>query len=73
MEQENPLHEEISTSGSESDVVERAIGSETSWNALSDASDSPVLHTVVTSTSRYHRNRTRVVRGNYVPWQNIEM
>ena len=36
-----------------------------------DISDSSVLHTaVVTSTSRYGRMRTRVVRDCYVPWQN---
>ena len=35
-----------------------------------DISDSSVLHAVVTSTSRYGRTRTRVVRDCYVPWQN---
>ena len=35
-----------------------------------DISDSSVLHAVVTSTSRYGRMRTRVVRDCYVPWQN---
>lgn len=73
MEQENPLHEKTSTSGSESDVVERIVGSETSSTELSDERDSAVLHTVVALTSRYGRKRTRVLRDNYVPWQNIEM
>ena len=53
------------TSGSESDEEERIVGSEalsTSSRELSDISDSPVLHTVDTSTSRYGRKRTRVVR-----------
>ena len=53
------------TSGSESDEEERIVGSEalsTSSRELSDISDSPVLHTVDTSTSRYGRRRTRVVR-----------
>ena len=36
MEQENPLHEETSTSGSESDVVERIVGSETSSTSPSE-------------------------------------
>ena len=52
------------TSGSESDEEERIVGSETlstSSRELSDISDSPVLHTVDTSTSRYGRKRTRVV------------
>jgi len=46
------------------DVVERIVRSETSstlLSELSDASDSPVLHTVVTSTSRYSRKRTWAV------------
>ena len=52
------------TSGSESDEEERIVGSEalsTSSRELSDISDSPVLHTVDTSMSRYGRKRTRVV------------
>ena len=76
MENETPLREETSTLGSESDAEERIVGSEalsTSSRELSDISDSPVLHTVDTSTSRYGRKRTRVVRRPrqfYVPWQN---
>ena len=57
--------EETSTLGSESDEEERIVGSETlstSWRELSDISDSPVLHAVVTSTSRYGRKRTRIFR-----------
>ena len=49
------------TSGSESDEEERILGSETlstSLRELSDISDSPVLHTVDTSTSRYGRKNT---------------
>lgn len=37
---------------------------------LRDASDNPVLHTVVASTSKYGRRRTRVVSDNYMPLQN---
>ena len=73
MEKGTPLREETSTLGSESDEEERIVGSETlstSSRELSDISDSPVLHTVDTSTSRYGRKRTRVVRDSYVPWQN---
>ena len=65
MENETPLREETSTLGSESDAEERILGSatlSTSSRELSDISDSPVLHTVDTSTSRYGRKRTRVVR-----------
>ena len=65
MEKETPLRKETSTLGSESDAEERILGSEllsTSSRELSDISDRPVLHTVVTSTSRYGRKRTRVVR-----------
>ena len=65
MEKETPLREETSTLGSESDEVERIVASEllsTSSRELSDISDSPVLHTVVTTMSRYGRKRTRVVR-----------
>ena len=65
MENETPLREETSTLGSEIDEEERIVGSEalsTSSRELSDISDSPVLHTVDTSTSRYGRKRTRVVR-----------
>ena len=64
MEKETPLREETSTLGSESDAEERILGSETlstSSRELSDISDSPVLHTVDTSMSRYGRKRTRVV------------
>ena len=53
------------TSGSESDEEERIVGSEaltTSSRELSDISDSPVLHTVDTSTSRYGRKITQAVR-----------
>ena len=65
MKKGTPLREEISTLGSESDEEERIVGSETlstSSRELSDISDSPVLHTVDTSVSRYGRKRTRVVR-----------
>ena len=65
MEKETPPREETSTLGSESDEEERIVGSETlstSSRDLGDISDSPVLHTVDTSVSRYGRKRTRVVR-----------
>ena len=61
---ETALREETSTLGSESDEEERIVGSETlstSSRELSDISDSPVLHTVDISVSRYGRKRTRVV------------
>ena len=73
MEKETPLREGASTLGSESDEEESIVGSETlstSSRELSDISDSPVLHTVDTSTSRYGRKSARVVRDSYVPWQN---
>ena len=59
------LREETSTLGSESDEEERIVGSETlstSSRELNDISDSPALHTVDTSVSRYGRKRTRVIR-----------
>ena len=65
MEKGTPLREEISSSGSKNDEEDRIVGSETLSTAsreLSDISDSPVLHTVDTSTSRSGRKRTRVVR-----------
>ena len=55
MEKEMPLCEKASTSGSESDEVERIVASKTSSTSsreLRNISDSPVLtvlHTVVTS------------------------
>ena len=55
MENETPLHEETLTLSSESDAEERTVGSETlltSFSELSDISDNPVLHTVVTSMSK---------------------
>ena len=65
IEKETPLREETSTLGSESDAEERIVGSETlltSSRELNDIIDSPVLHTVDTSTSRYGRKRTRGAR-----------
>ena len=65
MEKGTLLREETSTLGSESDEEERTVGSETlstSSRELGDISDSPVLHAVDTSMSRYGRKRTRVVR-----------
>ena len=65
MEKGTPLREETSTLGSESDEEERIVGSETlstSSRELNDISDSPALHTVDTSVSRYGRKRTRVIR-----------
>ena len=62
---ETALREETSTLGSESDEEERIVGSETlstSSRELNDISDSPALHTVDTSVSRYGRKRTRVIR-----------
>ena len=73
MEKETPLRKETSTLGSESDEEERIVGSKTlstSSRELNDISDSPVLHTVDTSVSRYGRKRTRVLRDSYMPWQN---
>ena len=65
MEKGTPLREETSTLGSEREEEERIVGSETlstSSRELNDINDSPVLHTVVTSMSRYGRKRTQVVR-----------
>ena len=80
MEQENLLHKETSTSGSESYVVESIVKSELKHRQrhqlsieLSDTSDSPVLQIEFASTSRYGRKRPRVIQDNYVSWQNIEM
>ena len=64
LEKETPPREGASTLGAESYAEERIVGSETlstSSRELSDISDSPVLHTVDTSVSRYGRKRTRVV------------
>ena len=67
MEKGTPLRAETSTLGSESDEEERIAGSETlsTSRELSDISDSPLLHTVDTSTLRYGRKRTRVVRDSF--------
>ena len=55
LENKTPLHEETLTLSSESDVEERTVGPETSLTSsseLSNVSDNPVQHTVVTSMSR---------------------
>ena len=74
MEKETPRREGTSTSGLESVEEERIVGPvtlSTLSRELNNVSDSPVLHTVDTSTSSYGRKRTRVVvRDSYVPWQN---
>ena len=73
MEKETPRREGTSTSGLESVEEERIVGPvtlSTLSRELNNISDSPVLHTVDTSTSSYGRKRARVVRDSYVPWQN---
>ena len=76
MKKETPFRKGTSISGSEIDVVERIVDSETSSTSsseLSDISKNRELHTVVASSSSYGRKRTRVLRDSYVPRQNIEM
>ena len=67
---------------SESDRVECIAGSSINSSELNDSGDQAaeseqeqeVEETILeTSTSRYGRKRTRVLRDNYVPWHNIHV
>ena len=67
---------------SESDRVECIVGSSINSSELNDSGDQAAEseqeqqaeETILeTSTSRYGRKRTRVLRDNYVPWHNIHV
>ena len=69
-----------SNSASNSDRVECIVGSNSNSSELNDSGDEAAdseqeqeaEETILeTSTSRYGRKRTRVLRDNYVPWHNI--
>ena len=69
-----------SDSDSDSDRVELIVGSSSNSSELNDSGDEAAdseqeqeaEETILeTSTSRYGRKRTRVLRDNYVPWHNI--
>ena len=67
-------------SDSDSDRVEGIVGSSSNSSELNDsgdqAADSQQLEQETipeSSTSRYGRKRTRVLRENYVPWNNIHV
>ena len=67
-------------SNSDSDRVERIVGSSSNSSEPNDSRDhaadseqeQEAEETILeTSTSRYGWKRTRVLRENYVPWHNI--
>ena len=71
-----------SSSNSDSDRVERIVGSSSNSSELNDSGDpaadgeqeQEAEETILeTSTSRYGRQRTRVLRDNYVPWHNMHV
>lgn len=69
----------LTASDSESNFVEQSIGSVTSASSeSSDSSDFSEGRYAVTeattkaSSSRYGRKRTRVQRGNFVSWAQID-
>ena len=75
-----PGSESNSASNSDSDRVERIVGSNSNSSELNDSGDEAAdseqeqeaEETILeTLTSRYGRKRTRVLRDNYVPWHNI--
>ena len=75
-----PGSDSNSASNSDSDRVERIVGSNSNSSELNDSGDEAAdseqeqeaEETILeTSTSRYGRKRTRVLRDNYVPWHNI--
>ena len=77
-----PASDSNSASNSYSDRVERIVGSSSNSSELNDSGDQAAdseleqeaEETVLeTSTSRYGRKRTRVLRDNYVPWHNIHV
>ena len=67
-------------SDSESDTVEGIVGSSSNSSELNDSVDQAADRQQLeqetipeSSTSRYGRKRTRVLRENYVPWNNIHV
>ena len=77
-----PASDSNSASKSDSDRVERIVVSSSDSSELNDSGDQAAdsqqeqeaEETILeTSTSRYGRKRTRVLRDNYVPWHNIHV
>ena len=76
-----PASDSNSESDSDSDRVERIVGSTSTLSEANDSGDQAVdsqhqeaEETIpVSSTSRYGRKRSRVLRENYVPWHNIHV
>ena len=77
-----PASDSNSASNSDRDRVERIAGSSSNTSEQNDSGDQAAdseleqeaEETVLeTSTSRYGRKRTRVLRDNYVPWHNIHV
>ena len=73
---------QIQMSDSDSDRVERIVGSSSNSSELNDSGDQAAdsqqeqdaEETIPeSSTSRYGRKRTRVPRENYLPWHNIHV
>ena len=69
-----------SDSDSDSDRVEGIVGSSSNSSELNDSGDQAADRQQLeqetipeSSTSRYGRKRTRVLRENYVPWNNIHV
>ena len=69
-----------SNSDSDSDMVEGIVGSSSNSSELNDSGDQAADRQQLeqetipeSSTSRYGRKRTRVLRENYVPWNNIHV
>ena len=67
-------------SDSDSDRVEGIVGSSSNSSELNDSGDQAAGRQQLeqetipeSSTSRYRRKRTRVLRENYVPWNNIHV
>ena len=74
-----PASDSNSESDSDSDRVERIVGSTSNSSELTDSGDQAADSQrqeaeealPESSTSRYGRKRTRVLRENYVPWHSI--
>ena len=75
-----PASDSNSESESDSDMVGRIVGSggnsselNDSGNQTADSQQEQEAEEAIleSSTSRYGRKRTRVLRENYVPWHNI--
>ena len=78
----HPASDSTSASNSDSDRVERIVGSSSNSSELNDSGDQAADSEqeqeaeemiLKTSTSPYRRKRTRVLRDNYVPWHNIHV